>query len=171
MAWFRSIAAHEFKAFVGYQIPKIEVGLNAVYRGTSGVTYTPFSDITAATIDWTASNDVQIEPQGSYRNDPLHIVDLRLEKVFRAGFNRFGVYADIENLFNAGTAITAQNRYPSAAISGNTVLFGSAYRRHAGPPGHVRRALVVLALHSVVNETPLGLPGAFLCTTPDNPGW
>ena len=42
----------------------------------------------------------------------LHIVDLRLEKVFSAGFNRFGVYADMENLFNVGTAITAQNRFP-----------------------------------------------------------
>jgi hypothetical protein len=117
---------HEFKAFVGYQIPKIEVGLNAVYRGTSGVTYTPFTRYTAGTIDWTSSVDVWIEPQGTYRVDPLHVVDLRLEKVFRAGVNRFGVYTDIENLFNVGTAITAQTRYPSAAISGNTVLFGSA---------------------------------------------
>ena len=41
------------------------------------------------------------------------------------GYNRFGVYADIENLFNVGTAITAQTRFPSAAISGNAVLFGS----------------------------------------------
>jgi Carboxypeptidase regulatory-like domain len=117
---------HEFKGFVGYQVPWIEVGLNAVYRGTSGVTYTPFTRYASGTIDWTSSVDVQIEPQGTYRVDPLHIVDLRLEKVFRAGFNRFGVYADFENLFNVGTAITAQNRYPSAAISGNTVLFGSA---------------------------------------------
>ncbi len=136
---------HEFKAFVGYQVPWIEVGLNAVYRGTSGVTYTPFTRFTAATIDWTSSVDVQIEPQGTYRVDPLHIVDLRLEKVFRAGFNRFGLYADIENLFNVGTAITAQNRYPSAADFGEHRALRVGYRRHGGPPGHVRRALVVLA--------------------------
>ncbi len=116
---------HEFKGFVGYQIPKVEVSLNAVYRGTSGVTYTPFTRVASGTIDWTSSVDVWIEEQGSYRIDPLHIVDLRLEKVFNAGYNRFGVYADIENLFNVGTAITAQTRFPSAAISGNTVLFGS----------------------------------------------
>ncbi|MGH9176674.1 MAG: hypothetical protein ACRD1H_20055, partial [Vicinamibacterales bacterium] len=68
--------------------------------------------------------DVQIEEQGSYRNDKLNIVDLRLEKVFNAGFNRFGVYADIENVFNAGTVSSRQTRFPLAAISGNDVLFG-----------------------------------------------
>jgi hypothetical protein len=115
---------HEFKAFFGYQIPKVEVALNALYRGVSGSTYTPFQRFTSGTINWTSSVDVQIEEQGSYRNDKLNIIDLRLEKVFNAGFNRFGVYADIENLFNAGTVSTRQTRYPSAAISGNDVLFG-----------------------------------------------
>jgi hypothetical protein len=118
---------HEFKLFFGYQIPKVEVGANMGYRGISGQTYTPFQRIASSTTNWTTSNvDVFIEEQGSYRNDMLNIVDLRLEKVFSTGYNRFGVYADIENLFDVGTVTTRQNRYPSAVISGNTVLFGDA---------------------------------------------
>jgi carboxypeptidase family protein len=115
---------HEFKLFLGYQVPRIEVSLNTYYRSVSGTTYTPFQRLTAGTINWTTTNDVFLEPRGSYRNDHINIVDLRLEKVFNAGFNRFGVYADIENLFNVGTVTARQARYPSAAISGNTVLFG-----------------------------------------------
>lgn len=117
---------HEFKLFLGYQVPRIEVGMNTYYRSVSGTTYTPFQRIGAGTINWTGSNDVFLEPRGSYRNDHLNIVDLRLEKVFNAGFNRFGVYVDIENLFNVGTVTARQNRYPSAVISGNTVAFGGA---------------------------------------------
>ena len=117
---------HEFKLFFGYQIPKIEVGANMYYRSVSGQTYTPFQRITAATINWTATNDVFIEEMGSYRNDRLNIVDLRLEKVFSANYNRFGLYMDMENLFNAGTVTTRQDRYPNATISGNVVNFGNA---------------------------------------------
>ena len=117
---------HELKVFFGYQIPKVEVGANMYYRSVSGQTYTPFQRFTAGTIGWTTSNDVWIEPQGSYRNDRLNIVDLRLEKVFSSSFNRFGVYMDVENLFDVGTVTTRVDRYPSTAISGNTVLFGDA---------------------------------------------
>lgn len=115
---------HEFKAFVGYQIPRVEVAFNALYRGVSGTTYTPFQRFTSGTINWTTSVDVQIEEQGTYRTEPQNIVDLRFEKVFNAGFNRFGIYADIENAFNVGTVLTRQTRFPSATISGNVVEFG-----------------------------------------------
>ena len=117
---------HEFKLFVGYQVPRIEVGLNSYFRSVSGQTYTPFQRIATSTNNWTASTDVWIEPQGSFRNDRLNIVDLRLEKVFSTGFNRFGLYMDMENLFNAGTVTTRQDRYPSAVVGGNPVLFGNA---------------------------------------------
>lgn len=115
---------HEFKLFLGYQVPRIEVGVNTYYRSVSGTTYSPVQRLTAGTINWTSSNDVFLEPRGSYRNDHLNIVDLRLEKVFNVGFNRFGLYADIENLFNVGTVTGRQNRYPFLAISGTNVPFG-----------------------------------------------
>lgn len=108
---------HELKLYVGYQVPVIEVGVNAYWRSLSGQTYTPFQRITGATLNWPSSVDVFIEPQGSYRNDRINIVDMRLEKVFNAGFNRFGIYADLENAFNTGVVTTRQTRFPSATIS------------------------------------------------------
>src|SRR5919108_5649244 len=105
---------HELKVFFGYQVPVIELGVNTYWSSLSGQTYTPFQRITGATLAWPSSVDVFIEPQGSYRNDRINIVDIRLEKVFNVGFNRFGVYADLENAFNTGVVTTRQTRYPSA---------------------------------------------------------
>jgi hypothetical protein len=115
---------HEFKLYAGYQIPKIEVLLNGAYRGLSGQTYTPFNRVAAGRINWTGSNDIYLEPLGSYRNDAFNILDLRVEKVFNVNFNRFGVYMDFENVFNAGIVTTRNDRYPSVTISGNVVDFG-----------------------------------------------
>jgi Carboxypeptidase regulatory-like domain len=117
---------HELKVFAGYQIPKIEVSLNAFFRGTSGRTYTPFSRQSSGRVNWTSSVDVQLEEQGSSRVEALRTVDLRLEKIFSADVHRFGLYADIENAFNTGVALTRNARFPSVSISGNTVAFGNA---------------------------------------------
>jgi hypothetical protein len=117
---------HEFKLFFGYQVPKVEVALNTYWRALSGTTYTPFTRVTGRTLNWTSSVDVFVEPQGSHRVEALNIVDVRLEKVFNLGFNRLGIYADLENLFNLGTVTSRQTRFPSTSISGNTVEFGNA---------------------------------------------
>lgn len=117
---------HEFKLFAGYQVPVVEVSLNASFRGTSGTTYTPFNRVSATRANWTASQDIQLETQGSRRNDPIRILDLRLEKVFSFDVHRFGIYADVENAFNNGVVTARNARFPSVGISGNTVLFGSA---------------------------------------------
>ena len=37
--------------------------------------------------------------------------------------HRFGVFADIFNLFNTATVTTRQARYPNTTISGATVLY------------------------------------------------
>ena len=68
--------------------------------------------------------DVNLEEQGFDRVETLSLLDLRVEKIFNAGVHRFGIYADIENLFNANTALTRNARYPSVAISGQTVQYG-----------------------------------------------
>jgi hypothetical protein len=117
---------HELKVFGSYQIPVIEVALNASFRGTSGTTYTPFNRVASGRVNWTSSVDVQLEPQGGYRNDPIRILDLRIEKVFSYDVHRFGFYTDIENALNNGVVTVRNARYPSVGISGNTVLFGSA---------------------------------------------
>ncbi len=115
---------HEFKAFAGYQIPKIEVSVNGYFRSVSGQTYTPFSRQTAGRVNWTGSVDVQLEEQGTDRIKALNVLDVRLEKVFSIDVHRFGIYADIENVLNASAALTRNARFPSAAIAGNTVLYG-----------------------------------------------
>ena len=33
---------HEVKAFLGYEIPKVDISVNAMFRSISGPTYTPF---------------------------------------------------------------------------------------------------------------------------------
>jgi hypothetical protein len=116
---------HEVKFFAGYQIPKAEVAFNAYFRHVSGQTYTPFTRVTAGRINWTGSADIHIQPQGENRIDGLNVLDLRAEKVFSFDVHRFGVYVDLENALNSSAFLTAQNRYPSAAIAGNTVAFGN----------------------------------------------
>ena len=115
---------HEVKAFVGYQIPVIETSLNAFYTFLSGTPYTAYVNLSGSTIGYTNSQSVYIEPRGTRRNPNRHNVDLRAEKVFESGIHRFGVYADLRNLFNDGTATGSQDRYPSTSIGGHTVLFG-----------------------------------------------
>jgi hypothetical protein len=57
---------------------------------------------------------VFLEPRGSQRNDFFHQVDLRAEKAFRVQQHRFGIYADMTNLFNTATITTRQARVPSS---------------------------------------------------------
>ena len=66
---------------------------------------------------------ILLEPRGSRRTDFFNQVDLRAEKAFRFEGNRFGIYADLVNLFNTDTVLTRQARVPSTSISGNTVNF------------------------------------------------
>jgi hypothetical protein len=116
---------HEFKLFVGYQVPKIEVSANVYYRAMSGLPYTPFQRVSASTFNWTGSIDLLLEPRGNRRIESLQLLDLRFEKVFSVSGHRLGVYLDAENLFDAGMVTAVQTRNPSAVVSGNTVLLGS----------------------------------------------
>lgn len=117
---------HELKVFAGYQIPKIEVSANAFYRALSGTPWTPFQRVSSSTFNWTGSIDLLLEPRGSRRTGTQQLLDLRLEKVLNVGGNRFGLYVDAENLFNAGFQTAVQTRNASASISGATVLLGNA---------------------------------------------
>lgn len=115
---------HEIKIFAGWQVPKVEVSFNAYLRALSGTTYTPFARATSGTFNWTSSLDINLEQQGSYRNQPIQILDLRVEKVFSMGVNRFGLYADLENALNSGVVTARNARFPSLAVTGGTVRFG-----------------------------------------------
>ena len=42
---------------------------------------------------------------------------MRFEKLVKVAGNRFGVYADMSNLFNAGVVTSRQTRYPSLTLT------------------------------------------------------
>jgi hypothetical protein len=116
---------HEVKADVAYTIPKIDVLLGGVYTGLSGRPYTPYFQFAASSLNLPSApssrRQIFLEPRGTERNDFSHQIDLRAEKAFKAEGHRFGVYADIVNLFNTSSITTRQARYPSTTISGATV--------------------------------------------------
>jgi hypothetical protein len=124
---------HEVKVYATWQIPKVEVGVNAYYRFLSGTTWTPYQRYSSRLINWPgfASGGRQpfLEPRGDRRLDSENYLDMRLEKIFRlgTGTNRLSVYADIQNVFNAGTITNANARYPEVSIAGydTPVAFGS----------------------------------------------
>jgi len=112
---------HEFKLLGTYQVPKVDVSVSGYFRAISGRNYTPFQRYTNAELN-NATNYRQpnIEPLGSRRLPTLSTLDLRVEKVFTVMSNRFGVYADIENLANASTVTSVLTRVPGTDVATST---------------------------------------------------
>jgi len=120
---------HEVKVYGTWQIPKIEVSLSGYFSYLSGRTWTPYQRYTSKQIVYprSAGRQPRLETFGDRRLDSETSLDLRLEKIFKlgAGTDRMSIYADVQNLFNAGTILSTQTRNPSASIGGDTVAFGS----------------------------------------------
>ncbi len=116
---------HEFKAYFTYLVPRIDVMLGGNYTGLSGRPYTPYGQFSSGQLNLpgTSRRQIFLQPRGSERNDFSHQVDLRAEKAFTVQTHRFGVYADLVNLFNSAAVTARQTRYPSTTISGQTVLY------------------------------------------------
>ncbi len=112
---------HEFKLLASYQIPVVEVAVSSYFRAISGATYTPFQQFTNTQLNATGSSSQyrqpNLEPRGSRRLPALRTVDLRLEKAFSVGNDRFGIYFDLENIANASTTTSVLTRVPSTSIS------------------------------------------------------
>jgi hypothetical protein len=119
---------HEIKAYLGFDIPKVDISVNAAYRMLSGRTYTPFQRFGSSSINFSvtgyyfgssAGRQPLLEPRGSRRLPTENVVDLRLEKVFKVGGrnDRLAVYADFLNLANSGTVIGRLSRVPTTSLS------------------------------------------------------
>jgi hypothetical protein len=111
---------HEVKIYATYQIPKIEVAVNAYYRNITGQTYTPYQQLSSSALNFPQSSRgrrLLLEPRGSQRYDTASILDLRLEKTFKVGggSDKIGVYVDFRNVFNASPVTEAVDRYPSSS--------------------------------------------------------
>jgi len=113
---------HELKVYLTYQVPKVDIGLNAFWRSLSGWPYTPFQRFGTSAINFPLSSGRQpfLEPRGSRRAEARNTLDLRLEKIFKVGqgTDRVSLYADLLNVFNADTITDVQDRYPSVSIAG-----------------------------------------------------
>ena len=54
-------------------------------------------------------------------------IDVRVEKVFKIGDDRLGLYADMLNLFNTTVITGIQTRYPNVVVTGiSTPIPGGA---------------------------------------------
>jgi hypothetical protein len=121
---------HELKVYLTYQIPKVDIGVNAFWRYLSGWPYTPYQRFGTGDVNFPlrSGREVFLEPRGSRRADSRNTLDLRLEKIFRVGAStdKVSVYADFQNVFNSGTITNIQTRYPSVSIAGydDPVQFG-----------------------------------------------
>jgi len=129
---------NELKLFASYQIPKIEVAVSGYWKYLSGAPYTANARLRTSVTNWTGSIYPNIQPLGSNLNDNQHQLDMRFEKLFNAGFHRFGIYADISNLLNEAVVTGRVSRYPSLSITNpgtgksSTVNFGDPQYVNAG---------------------------------------
>jgi hypothetical protein len=145
---------HELKAYVGYEIPKIDVSVNASYRMLSGRTYAPFQQYTSSQINFTgtayywgtsAGRQPFLAPRGSRRLPTEHVVDLRFEKIFNvAGGHRIALFGDFLNITNEGTVIARNARVPSVSILVPDGSGDSASVPFEGPTGLLSPRQIIL---------------------------
>ncbi|HET7696753.1 MAG TPA: TonB-dependent receptor [Vicinamibacterales bacterium] len=121
---------HEIKAYFTYNVPKVDIMVGGNYTGLSGRPYTASFVYTNSQLPTggSARRTIFLQPRGSSgRNDFVHQVDLRTEKVFNLQGHRFGVYADMVNLFNDNAVTVRQATYPTSG--------GIAYQSPTGIQG------------------------------------
>ena len=118
--------AHEIKAFLGYEIPKVDISINASFRLLSGGPYTPYQRFSSSAINFSGTSyffgtsggrQPFLEPRGDRRLPTDSVLDLRLEKVFNVGgSNRISVFADMLNITNSSTVLGVLTRVPSTSL-------------------------------------------------------
>jgi len=130
---------NELKAFIGWQIPKVEIAVNGYFRSITGGTYAPYVQLSGSSTNYSttgyffassAGRRPALEPRGSQRLPTLNILDLRAEKIFTVGGDhKISVYADIFNALNNDTITSVFNNVggtsvfnPPPAAAGTTTV-------------------------------------------------
>jgi len=124
---------HEVKVFATYQIPKVEVGVNAYYRFFSGFPYAPIANFSGAdrralglASSPSAWRRPLAAPRGYGQYDSQSLLDLRLEKIFKVGqTDRIAAYMDVNNLFNSGVITRVVTRLDGTTVG--TTECGGTY--------------------------------------------
>ncbi len=117
----------ELKVVATYEIPQIELNLNAYYRLISGETYayTQLYSPQQLSYPYLLGREPLIEPRGSRRYPIENLLDLRVEKAFKVGNGRIGLYADITNVFNATQVTGVQTRVPPLTVEDVDLTYGT----------------------------------------------
>ena len=125
---------HEFKLLGSYQIPVIETSVSAYFVATSGLPYGRVQQFSSSSLNTTGLSSsyrrLLIAPRGTYYLPNQKQLDLRIEKNLNFGSNRYGIYADLANLFNAGTITSVVTRPTSVTLTN-----GSSFPLPFGTPG------------------------------------
>ena len=118
----RNDRRHELKVYATYNIPVIDVNLNAIYRGLSGRNWFPYQQYSTAQTGFGLSSvgrRFYLEPRGENRMPFQNILDFRFDKQFRiSARDRISVYLDINNVLNDDTILDYQDLAPSRTITG-----------------------------------------------------
>ncbi len=117
---------HEFKVLGSYQIPKIELQVSGYLAATSGLPYARVQQFSSSTLNTTGLSStyrrLNITTRDAYSLPNLSQLDLRLEKTFVVSSNRFGIYADLQNIFNKGTVTSVIQRPTSITLLDESVF-------------------------------------------------
>jgi hypothetical protein len=100
-----------------YTLP-LDINLAAFYNGRQGYPF-PQSILTPNRANGAGQAQILLDPLGESRLDNLHMMDFRIDKVFRFGDRSFTPTFEIFNLTNANTVL-AINRNQAAA-NANTI--------------------------------------------------
>ena len=104
-------ARHLFRALGTYILPW-DVNVGWAFRSTGGMNSFTGGDSMARTVqvrDVTTNSiyNVRVEPNGSYRQNPVNVLDLRGSKVFRLKGHTFEAMLDVFNVLNANNVLQA----------------------------------------------------------------
>jgi len=94
---------HAFKVLGSYQAPW-GINLGANFQALSGLPYD--RNLSVAFAQGTAN--IRVEPRGTYRQDPLRLLSLRLDKGVRFSGHRAAFIAELHNALNSSAG---QNSY------------------------------------------------------------
>lgn len=120
---------HEIKAYATYQVPVIELGINASFLHLGGLRYAALVRFSSAdrralglTFVPSAYRTIFAEQRGSRHLESQDLLVLRINKIFKLGNgkDKIEVYADIANVFNSSKVSGVRTRLEPTTLGSTT---------------------------------------------------